>query len=343
MNWMEAKIRRASAMRLFLAIAVLVIVAGMLAANARYFRNFFKGPYAIPVAELKAAPSAKDLPRYWVTVTADKIVETGFQEITIHKKHGVERSREVSASYHVAALGDRLLLVKSHRDTPSVALIGYLKPVAEPVDEKFFLSPDIVEIRSKFLPMMLDTGDFEGDGQFGLVVAGLLSLAALVFGFMAWGRYRNPGAHPVIRNSRNWGAPDDVSATIQAELVSGKTLKMGGYVFTPTFLVRDELLNFEVLRLDEVLWAYKHVLAKKLYYVIPAGKTFSVRLNWLNHNVTVNGKEADVGAVLQYFTNYLPWTLVGYSDELAAAYKKKRSELASVVAQRRNEVSQAAR
>ena len=341
MNWMENKIRRASTMRIVLAVVVLVGVIGGLAANARYFKNYFKGAYAIPQSELFAAPSADALPRYWVKLNADEMIETGFQEITVRKKHGVERSRSVSATYYVAAIGDRYLLVKAHDDKPLTALEGYLKAPSGKVDQQFFNDPDIAKIRGQFLPMMLDTENFKSDGQLGMGVAAIAALGALIFGGIALGRYRNPGAHPAMKKLAAWGNPEDVAAAIESELNSGNTLKMKGFTFTPNYLVREQAMHFDVESLEEVLWAYKHVLSKKMYYVIPAGKTISVKLNTLRHTTEVIGKEEDVDAVLNFFANYRPWVLVGYSDELEKMYKKKRGEFAALVKQRRQEVMQA--
>lgn len=341
-NWMENKVRRTCTMRIVLAVIVLVGVIGGLAANARYFKNYFKGPYAIPQSELFAAPNADALPRYWVTLTADEMIETGFQEITIRKKHGVERSRKVSATYYMAAIGDRYLLVKAHDDKPPTALKGFLTEASGSVDKQFFQDPEIVKIRSQFLPMMLDTEDFQTDGQIGMGVAALLGIGALVFGGVALARYRNPGKHPAIRRLANWGNPEEVGAAIESELNSGKTLKMGGHVFTPNFLVRDQAMNFDVQALDEFVWAYKNVINKKVYYVIPAGKTVSVKLSTMNNTTEVTGKEDDVDAVLNFFVNYRPWVVVGYSDELEKLYKRKRNEFAALVKQRHEEINQSA-
>ena len=341
MNWIESKVRSASISRMFLAAAVIVVVIITLAANARYFSNFFKGPYAIAPAEMAAASGAEDLKRYWVNLKADELFDSGYQEITVRKKHGVERSREISANYHVALLGDRLLLVKAHKDTPTTSLTGYLKPISGKVDQSFFDDPKVAKHRDRFYPMMLDTADFKGDGEIGLIVASLLILAAIVYGAIAFGRFRNPASHPLFKSTASWGEPDEVSAMLKTELDSGKTLKFGGYVFTPNFVVRDQQLNFDVQRLDDLLWVYKQVVQKKIYYVIPAGKTFSVCLNWMKQSIPISGKEENVDTVLHYLANHKPWILLGHSDELAKAYKKKRSEIAEVVAQRRREVAQA--
>ena len=74
----------------------------------------------------------------------------------------------------------------------------------------------------------------------------------------------------------------------------------------------------------QLLWAYKRVTQKKMYYVIPAGKTYAAVRNFENGSVTLNGKEADVDRALGFMAEYAPWALYGHSPEIAAAYKDKR-------------------
>ncbi|SFN33345.1 hypothetical protein SAMN05660284_01229 [Formivibrio citricus] len=337
MNWIEKNIRRVSVARMVLAVVVIAVIVLALAANARYFRNFFKGPYAITPAELAAAPSADALPRYWVSLKADQLVESGFQEITIHKKRGVERSREVSANYFVAVIGDRLLLVKAHQDMPTAALNGTLKPIAGKADLGFFNSPQVQKHRARFYPMMLDTENFKSNGEFGLAVAALLGIGALVYGLIALRRFRDPAQHPVMKRVAEWADSVEMSKLLEKEATERNGLKFGGHLFTANFVVREGMLNFDVQRLDETLWTYKHVLQKKIYYIIPAGKTFSVCLNWMGASWQISGKEANIDSVLQYLAERYPWMLCGYSDELASAYKKNRGEVAGVVFNRRKE------
>jgi hypothetical protein len=338
MNFLTGKIRRVSVVRMIFSVLVIAGIVFALASNARYFRNYFKGPYAISQAELAGAPDAESLPRYWVMLKADEVAASGFQEITIHKKHGVERSREVSANYFVAFVGDRLLLVKAHQDTPTASLKGYLKPITGQVDRAFFDDPEAKKVQARFYPMLLDTEDFKTDGQIGLTVAGVLGLGALFFGFVAFRRFRDPSTHPLMQRVATWGDVDKIARQLEKEAGDKNALKFGGYLFTASCVMRNEMSSFDVQRMDEILWAYKHILQKKLYYIIPAGKTYSVSLNWQNVTWQISGKEEKVDAVLRTLEERFPWVLCGYSDELATAYKKNREEVVQVVASRRQEV-----
>lgn len=342
MNWINSKIRRVSVFRMALAVAIFLIVVLALAANARYFLNFFKGPFDIPTAQLAAAPDAEALERYWVNLQAEEVMETGIQEITVRKKRGVEQSRSVSASYYVARIGERLLLVKVHEGEgkPPLKLTGYLKPFSSTADRAFFDDPEVKNIRPRFFPMMMDTDDFRSDGLIGLIVAAVFGIGALVFGWLALGRFRDPASHPVLKNMATWGKTEKIAASIESE-VKGQVIKLGGYTFTSNFAIRDEFLAFDVKRLDDLLWVYKQVVQNKIYYIIPAGKTFAVCLNWMDQSININGKEAGIDAFLEHLTGQKPWIVFGYSEELAAVYGKKRADLAALVAERHKDVAQA--
>jgi hypothetical protein len=338
MNWIERQVHEVSLKRMLAAAAVFGVVAIALLLQARYFTNYFKGTYAISPAELAAAKDAEALDRYWVRLNADKIHDTGFEEITVRKKHGVERSRSISASYFVAVIGDRLLLVKAHGDTPNKSLQGFLRPIAEKVDQSFFDSPSVQKVKPAFYPMLLDTGDFKSDGDLGMGIAGLLSAAALIFGLMGFLRFRNPQGHPAVKLANTWGGADKVSQSIETDLKGGQVAKLGDHTITAGYIVNRSMLDFSLVRLDDAIWVFKQIIQNKLYYVIPTGKTFSLSINTPRKTLVLKGKEANVDAALQHIGTRKPWIILGFSSELAAAYKKKRSEMIAWVAKRRQEV-----
>lgn len=338
MNWIERQVHDVSVKRMLAAAAVVGVVAIMLLSQARYFTNYFKGPYAITPAELAGAKDAEALDRYWVQLSADRIIDTGFEEITVRKKHGVERSRSVSASYFVAAIGDRLLLVKAHGGRPDKSLQGSLRPIATKVDQSVFDAPAMQKARPAFYPMLLDTEVFESNGNIGLAIAGLLSAAALIYGLMAFLRFSNPKGHRAVKLANSWGGADKVSQSIEADLQGGQAAKLGDHTITADYIVSRSMQGFTLTRLDDVLWVFKQVIQKKIYYVIPTGKTFSLSVNTPKTTLVLNGKEASVDATIQHIGTRKPWIIFGYSAELAKAYKKQRKEMCALVAIRKQEV-----
>jgi hypothetical protein len=340
MNWIESQVRAVSVKRLLAAAIVLGIVIFALAANSRYIVNYFKGAYAMPREELNAATSAAALNRVWVKLEADAIHETGFQEITVRKKRGVERGRSVSASYYVAEFDKRLLLVKAHGDVPTQSLKGTLKPIVGKVDVSFFDSPNMQKIRPAFYPMMLDTEDYRSDGNVGFAVAGVAALISLGIGLFAYLRFSDPASHPAAKDAARWGKGklDAIGAQIESQLKSPDAVKAGGFTVTPDYIVQKSAFSFKLWRTEDLLWVYKEITQNKMYYVIPTGKTYAAKMNFDKESISLTGKEEKVDALLGLVAEHKPWVIAGHSDEIAQSYKKNRKEMVAWVAQKKKEL-----
>lgn len=338
MNWIERKARESSLKRMLAMAAVVVAIIVLIMMQMRYLTNYFKGAYAIKPVELGAVTDVEKLERYWVTLDADVIHETGFEEITVRKKHGVERSRSVSAAYFVARIGKRLLLVKAHGDTPVKSLHGFLKLIVSKADVAFFNSPEAQKVKPAFYPMLLDTEDFKTDGDLWLSVAGLLLVAALIYGVIAFLRFRNPQSHPAVKFANATGKADQLSASIEASINSGQVAKLGNHIITDDHIVNSSMLNFGLSSLDGVIWCYQQVVQKKVYYVIPAGKTYSLSINTGTSTLLINGPEFAVEAAIHHINARRPWVILGHSDELETNYKKRRKEMIAWVASRKQEI-----
>jgi hypothetical protein len=342
LNGLEQKVRATSMARVIAALIVLAALIFSLAANAKYIRSFFSGPAAMSAAQLNTAKDPDSLDSAWVTLAADSVHATGLQQISVRKKHGVERSRSVSANYFVAQMGDRLLLVRAHEDTPTKALTGELKWIAADAQAQLLQgipAADQASARQRFYPLMLDTADFKDGGYIGFTIAGLIAAAALIVGGIAFGRWRKPAKHPALQAAAKWvaqgGTLELLAAKVENELQAPGTLKLKDFTLTPNFLVRKSLFSFDLKRLDDLLWAYQKVTQKKLYYIIPAGKTYELKLNFADAELALPGKEAQITQAIEQLAGARPWVVYGFSDQLAALWKKKRSEFNLFVAQRK--------
>ena len=88
---------------------------------------------------------------------------------------------------------------------------------------------------------------------------------------------------------------------------------------------------------DNLLWAYTYVHETKRYGLFTVSKTVSVKLT------PKEGKQEDyrvknedqAGEILEQIRKVLPWVIVGYSDELAKAYKIDRESMARAVEERK--------
>ena len=342
MTWLETQVRNVSLRQLGACALVIAGAIGLLAANQRYLTNYFAGSYAIPRAELFGAPSADDLPRYWVTAKPDRVMDTGVDIITVRKKRGVERSRSVTGHYYVGQIGDRLMLIKSpsEQDLNGATLDGALVAPSSDLIDRLVDDSKQPGLRQRFLPLMLDTSDFTFDAALLLWGAGIASALAALWALMAGRRAASPAGHPALQSLMKTPGMSlaDASHSIEAEVKARQVVKLKqGVQLTSGFAVQSAALKFKVRPLAELLWAYPVVTKKKLYYVIPAGKSHSLVLNYPDKSETYSGSEAQTRAAMEHLVKAVPWALFGYSDDFVKAYKKERAKLAAFVAGRRAE------
>ena len=334
-NWLLAEVRRTSRNRLIAAALVLAAVVGLLAWNAPYLGEYFRGPAALSPADLERVPSLDAQPRKWVRVEVQRLEEIGLTEVTVRKsKRGVERGRSVSATYFAAVLDARVLLVKVAGDqAPGKVLVGELKPIEDGAAQALFKGADAAQLRAAFLPMELHVHDYRSDGHLVLLIAAAGFLGALLYGWFAWGRLGAPEKHPAARKAQLWGGIDAVAGALERARTEG--LLLGGWRIGERFLLRTGALDIQVHNLDELLWAYLEVTKKKMYFVIPAGQSQAVVLKWRGASVKIEGKEEALLEALQHIASHQPWVVFGYNDEVKTLYDKQVASFASQVGKAR--------
>ena len=115
-TWIERTARQKAVSTVVLFCVVTAIVVWIYAENSAYVKVFFKGPPAATAADLDAAQNAdssnQPIATPYVTITGDKVLNTGVQEVTTYD--GVIKN--VSAGYYALQVGDRILIVKSAQD-----------------------------------------------------------------------------------------------------------------------------------------------------------------------------------------------------------------------------------
>jgi hypothetical protein len=88
-TWILRMVRARCLRRIVAWSTLLASVAIFGVAQRRYIQNFLLGPYDLGAAELDAIRDVAEAPRYFVRVTGSKSVNTGLQQITVHKRGGV--------------------------------------------------------------------------------------------------------------------------------------------------------------------------------------------------------------------------------------------------------------
>lgn len=307
--------------------------------QSRYIKNFVSGPFDFGQPELDAIGDVSTTPRYFVKVTGSKAIETGIQQITTRKRAGVETGRSVSAAYYVLVVGDRLLVVKRAEGTPTT-VEGELAAMPSELDRHLFNSPQMEAIRGRFYPYYLDDSRFRMPGYIG--VAGVLILAFLLlkYGLPAWRYAQDVASHPVVKRLVEWGDPMGIAIEARREADSPR-YKGGGWRMTEKYLIRSAPFAFDLLRLSDLLWAYKKVTKHSVNF-IPTGKSYAGVLVCYGGAAEVTGKEKSVDAMLTCAAERAPWALFGYSDDLAKLFKQKTQEFCAAIEQRKREPAQPA-
>lgn len=162
-----------------------------------------------------------------------------------------------------------------------------------------------------------------------LAVAALVPLAALAFRQrIAW--------HPVWRAANRYGDPDAIGREIALELVDPAVARVKSLTVTRHWLLRQRVYGMDMVRLDEVMWAYR---LDTQHYVngIKGAKTIEVKI-FLRSGAFLKvqaGREHLAQRMLEQIQSNAPWAVVGYSAALEAAWKNQRTEFFAVVDGRR--------
>ena len=333
-TWIHTMAARASRRRVVAWLVVLGAVAIGVSAERRYLTNCLKGPFDLRPDELAQIRELSEAPRYYVRVTGSKAVDTGIQQVTVRRRAGVETSREVSAGYYVLVVGDRLLVTKQS-GAAKTTVEGGLEPLSADLSQRLFTDPEMQAIRARFYPFYVDNDSFRLGAYIQLAVGLVLGFLAIRTGLPAWRRLKDPSSHPVVARAASWGDP--LGAAVQAEREFGSpAFRGGGWSVGETYLISSTFFSFDVLRLGDLLWAYKSVTKHSVNF-IPTGKTYAAVLACDGGTATVRAPEKKTDELLAFAASRVPWAVFGHSPELATLFKKNANDFCAAVEQRKQE------
>lgn len=337
-NWILKMVRARCLRRVAAWALVLAAVALFVLGQLRYIQNFVMGPYDLGTAELDAIRDVSQAPRYFVRVIGSEAIDTGIQQITIRKRGGVETSRSVSGGYYALAVGDKFLVCKSGSGSRTT-FEGELAPLPADLAGRLFNTPDMQAVRDRFYPYYLNDESFRLPGY--IAIAGFLVLAFFLVksALPAWKHLQDPASHPVIKRVQGWGDPVGLAVAAQREAGTPRYKGGSGWSLTDQFLVQSTFFRFDVLRLSDLLWAYKKVTKHSVNF-IPTGKTYDAVLICYGGAATVKSKEATTDEILGFAAQRAPWAIFGFSKELETHFNKNTSAFCTAVEQRRQEWAQ---
>jgi hypothetical protein len=341
-TWILRMCRRSCVRQLAVWVAAAVFGILLVAANTRYFTNFWQGPFPMGASELSQVTDATRSPKYFVQVAGSRAIPTGIEQVTVTRRGGAEVSRRVSAEFYALDLGDKFLIVKSSQGRLLVTE-GELAPMPLELEGRLFVSSAGIALsRGRVYPFYLDAGSFK-TGGYVAIVAWLIFLGLAFWKARpAWRFLRDPSTHPVVKRASTWGDPVTVSAEVEREFGGTDVLTRGSWHLTPRYLVMTTFFGFQVLRWWDLIWAYKQVTRHSVNF-IPTGKTYAANFHCYGGSAAVRGPEAETNELLKVAMSRAPWAIFGHSAELANAFSKKTAEFLAAVEDRRKRLLAAAR
>jgi hypothetical protein len=336
-TWIHQMIRAVARRHvIFWGLAAACLVLFILVQH-RYVVNFLQGPFDAGLRELDAVDDVSTTPHYFVRVTGSKAIDTGIQQMTVHKRGGVETSRSVSAAYFVLVVGTRLLVVKS-ASGPRQVVDGELLSMPASLEREVFVMPGAAAARTRFYPYYLDDGAFRLPGYIAIGVILVFGLLLVKYGRPAWQLRQDVSAHPLLRRVTAWGDPLGSAVEAKRQTASPR-YKGSGWLVTDAYLVQNTLFRFDLLRISDLLWAYKRV-TKHSVNLIPTGKSYAVVLVCDGGTAQVKAREKTVDAILGFVAGRVPWAVFGYSDERNVLFSKSSADFRAAVEQRRRQWEQ---
>jgi hypothetical protein len=334
-TWILRMIRVVSLRRVLAWGASLVCGVLLATSDGRYMRNFLRGPFELGAAELDSIGDITTTSRYFARVSGSKIFDTGIREYTVHTTNGVETSRSESDAYYALAVGNKFLIVKTGRDVSSVAE-GELVPLPSDVQDQLADRKEMRALRSRFYPFYVSNEPFRLAGYIVISLAIVFMFFLVRRAVPAWRNLRNPSDHPLVKRMASWGDALGVAVDVERDFNYPRYKGGGGWRVGDKYLVQSQLFRFDVLRLQDLLWAYKKV-TKHSINLIPTGRTYDAILACSGGSAVISGREKRLDEILAFVQQRVPWAVVGYSQEIATLFKSKTREFARKVQERRSE------
>ena len=360
-TWILRTVRLSCGCRVAVWMTALAAVVLWGFAQQRYIQNFFKGPYDISAEELAGIGDASRAPRYFVRATGSDAPDTGIRLITIRKRGEVEMGRSVSAGYYALTIGDRLLLCESRSGSQSV-MEGELAPIPPELARLLFSTTDTQALQDRYYPYYLTDDSFRRPGYFALAALLVFAYFLIMDGVPAWKHLLDSQSHPAVKRIKTWNVLDNASAMLELEIRSPRYGSSNGWSVTDHFLVRSTLFSFDVLRLADLLWAYKKVRKHRINFIptgettyavlvcyggkatIKSNETFWTRLLrwawWMGGSgATLPSRDA-TDQILAFASQRAPWATFGFSKNLERWFKKDKPAFCAFVERQKREHAQ---
>lgn len=311
----------------FIALVILMIVGAL--STVPFFLARVTGPHEL--AQIEVLRSSGDDTRYWVTITGDDYVDTGYYYSETETLEGAARN------YGALLIRNKYLLVEQIGtvDEDQRSFTGHLMPISSEVRDEV-ISKIIAEVpnaEGSFLPLMLVT--YQNQWYAGGAVWALLMIIAMYVMARTILRYINPAYHPILKDMALQGPPDRIMSEIVSDLNVNGT-DMGKMHFGRQWMAFSDRADFRALPYRNMMWAHKYTLNNKRYG-ITVSKQHSAQIYDRDGKMRqFTGKEQQVDEWLAEIARRSPATVTGWNQEIADYWKKSPKQFVAEVDARRN-------
>jgi len=136
---------------------------------------------------------------------------------------------------------------------------------------------------------------------------------------------------PLWKQVALYGDVTQIAAHLEQEQLS-EAAKYKSLTVTRSWLIRKGFFNTWVSPLGDLAWAYKKTTKVYSNYVIPVSKYYSAMLhNRHRQKVEVRLSQKMTDALLADLGARVPWAFIGYSADLAKAWRKDPAGIVAAV------------
>ena len=150
---------------------------------------------------------------------------------------------------------------------------------------------------------------------------------------------QEPSSHPIAKRIESWGDFIGVAVATERESLSPRYGGKNGWMITDQFLIQSTFFTFDVLRLSDLLWAYKTVTRHSVNF-IPTGKTYAAVMICYGGAARIESSEKTTEEILGFVAQRAPSAIFGFTKELERYFNKNTSDFCAVVEQRKRELAQ---
>ncbi len=335
-GFIATQIKRTNRNLLITLIILFGLGIGLLALSARYLGNVLSGPSIVDRAALLKVTNPDAVQNYYVTIKADRNVDSGFTQITTRSRNGSVTSRSTSGYYRVLYIGDRVLLARTPTVISATTITGAMVSIPGDIQKDIIddIVTDVPTLKGAFLPYMLDANEFSSGGY--VIIAILLALFGLgAFSLFKWmGRNRNPDNHPVLKALARFGQPPLVAVAIDAALPANAK---GTILPAQNMILFPGLYGMKATAMDDLAWAYRINTRRR---GASANSPAAIMVNLMRKDGRADAgafgyDEARANALLQQISQYAPWVFLGYTAETEKSWKSNRAGFLKAVEDRK--------